>query len=95
MRGRRCSKHQSRDFQAPVIQPNTHPAQLEEISSCCFLLGRREESLPGYNLLSERDKISPKPLLLQAKIPLFPQFLLVRLVLQTLILHRNMILKTR
>lgn len=67
---RTCSRHQSRDSQTPDIQPNPHPAQLEEISSCLvdFYLG--EEMNPYLFTVSfQRRIVCSKPLLLQAKNP--------------------------
>ncbi|KAK4829036.1 hypothetical protein QYF61_001841 [Mycteria americana] len=59
------------------------------ISSCpitCYLGEENNPHLstPSFQVVVESNKVSPQPLLLQAKQPQLPQPLLIRLVLQTL-----------
>ncbi|KAK4832354.1 hypothetical protein QYF61_021953, partial [Mycteria americana] len=73
----------------PNIQPKPPLAQLEEVSPspmACYLGEETDPHLTttSFQVVGENDKVSPQPLLLQAKQLHFPQPLLIRLVLQTL-----------
>ncbi|KAK4827864.1 hypothetical protein QYF61_022014 [Mycteria americana] len=73
----------------PNIQSKPLLTQLEAISSCPITCYWGEETDPhlsttSFQVAVESDKVSPQPLLLQAKQTQFPQPLLTRLVLQTL-----------
>ena len=71
------------------IQPESPMLQLEAIPSSPIASYVGEEADPHLSTISlqiviESDKVSPEPpLLLQTKQSLFPQLLLIRLVLQT------------
>ncbi|KAK4822584.1 LOW QUALITY PROTEIN: hypothetical protein QYF61_017170 [Mycteria americana] len=73
----------------PNIQSKPPLPQLEAISSCasaCYLGEQTDPHLAtaSFQIVVESNKVSPQPPFLQAKPPLFPQLLLIRLVLQTL-----------
>ncbi|KAK4832875.1 hypothetical protein QYF61_025971 [Mycteria americana] len=73
----------------PDIQSKPPLVQLEAVSSCpmaCYLGEEADTHLTttSFQVVVESDKVSPQPLLLQAKQSQFPQLLLIRLLLQTL-----------
>ncbi|KAK4825498.1 hypothetical protein QYF61_027653 [Mycteria americana] len=73
----------------PNTQSKPPPAQLDAISShpiTCYLGEETDPHLAttSFQVVVESYKVSPQPLLLQAKQHHFPQLLLIRLVLQTL-----------
>ena len=70
----------------PNIQSKPPLAQLEAISSCPVACYLGEETIThlattSFQVVVEGDEVSPQPPFLQAKQPLFPQLLLIRLVL--------------
>ncbi|KAK4832707.1 hypothetical protein QYF61_025168, partial [Mycteria americana] len=81
--------HPFSEVKFPNIQSKPPLAQLEAISSrpiACYLGEETDPHLTttSFQVVVERDKVSPQPPFLQAKQPQFPQPLLIRLLLQTL-----------